>query len=155
MTAEEIEAFFENQEKQLPALPVWRDHKSRDGEVKARIPVEVSGVISDVELEITLKHSDPKYMVIVLIAPACLARLCIGKGHRNRITGETTSLPHFHHWSANKHLTKREAMTLPFCVELPGDVVGRDAAFAWFLKEVGIESPPWLPVKWPEQGVFI
>lgn len=102
----------------------------------------------------TIKSSDPSYLVVVLISPACIARMCIGPDaeHNNRVTGEAIEGPHFHDWSMNKHLPKREAMGLPFCVPLPRGIGDRDAAFAWFLARVGIESPGWFPAKWPDQG---
>ncbi|HUD91234.1 hypothetical protein [Sphingobium sp.] len=154
MTAEEIEAFFSDRAKRLPASPVWRDHSSRVGEQKARLPIEANGVVSQIELEMTLKFSDPDYLVAVLIAPPCIARMCIGveAEHNNRVTGEAIEGPHFHDWSMNRHLPKREAFSLPYCIPLPSEIVGKDAAFSWFLSRVGIESPDWLPVKWPTQG---
>lgn len=154
MTPDEIKAFLGDTKKRLPASPAWRDHQSRVGEMKARMPIEAGGSISRVEMEMTIKPANPDYLVAVLIAPLCIARLCIGPDaeHRNRITGVTSTGPHFHDWRMNAHLPKREASALPYCVDLPGAIVGRDAAFSWFLREVGIESPDWLPVKWPAQG---
>jgi len=154
LTAEEIEAFFSDREKRLPAAPAWRDHSSRVGEQKARLPIEANGAISQIELEMTLKSSDREYLVAVLIAPPCIARMCIGLDveHNNRITGEAIEGAHFHDWSMNRHLPARVAASMPYCVPLPAEIEGRDAAFTWFLDRVGIESPGWLPVRWPDQG---
>lgn len=155
MAPDDVDAFFACRTKVLPAAPTWLSHKSRVGELKARLPIEIDGAVPGPELEITLQTTDPDYIVLVIIAPHCIARLCIGTNHRNRVTGETTTAPHFHPWETNRGLTARLRSTLPFVVELPENVRGRDAAFTWFLDQVGIESPEWLPIVWPSQGKLL
>lgn len=154
LTTEEIADFLASRRKRLPTAPTWRPHKSRDGEVRARLPVDVDGVLVGPEIEVTLRTTDPSYIVIVLLTPECVSRLCIGAGHHNRITGARTEDPHFHKWDDNAHLAARVRANLPFTVSVPTEARTRDAAFAWFLEEVGIESPGWLPVNWPGQGVL-
>lgn len=149
---DDVDAFLSARGKTLPAAPVWAPHKSREGEMKARLPIECDGAIAGPEIEITLRTADPNYIAMVLIMPACVARLCIGTSHRNRVTGGTLTEPHFHRWSDNRNLPTRTRAELPFAELLPEDVRTRDASFAWFLSQVGIESPHWLPVAWPSQG---
>ncbi len=148
----EIDALLADNRKRLPASPRWIEQKQRIGEMRARLPVEVEGETGRAEIEITTRMSDPRWIVIVLLVPQCISRLCIGTGHRNKVTGETTETPHFHAWSDNRHLNARTRETLPFAVTLPSHIASRDAAFAWFLEQTGIESPSWLPVIWPGQG---
>lgn len=154
MTSDEIEAFFADRNKHLPASPSWREHKSRAGEMRARLAIESRGLVSRVEIEMTVRAAAADYLVVVLIAPQCIARMCIGPDteHNNRITGERITGPHYHDWGMNKHLPKREGASLPYCVSLPSGISDRDAAFAWFLQQIGVESPGWMPVKWPAQG---
>lgn len=155
MIRDGIDAFFAANPKTLPAAPVWRPDKSREGTMRARLPIQVSGALSDVELEMTVRSIDRSYLVIVLVARACICRLCIGSGHRNRVTGQSTKDPHFHRWESNRHLSKRIPADLPFHEPIPESAWERSAAFTWFLEQVGIESPSWLPVVWPGQGDLI
>lgn len=152
MNVAEIDALLLSERKRLPAAPQWLPHKSRVGEMKTRIPIEVDGVSSGAEIEVTIRTAIPEYIVIVLLAPECVARLCIGSGHRNRITGETISTAHFHRWADNRHLTARNRAILPYAEILPTEIDTREAAFVWFLRQTGIESPAWLPIVWPGQG---
>lgn len=155
MTVQIIDGLIGNPSKRLPAAPRWIEQRSRTGEMRARLPVEVDGSTGQLQIEITTRLSDASWIVIVLLAPQCISRLCIGTGHRNRVTGETTELAHFHAWADNRHLGARTRETLPFATVLPDHATNRDAAFTWFLEQTGIESPAWLPVIWPGQGGFL
>lgn len=154
MNPDDVDGLFSCANKRLPASPKWLPHNSRDGEMKARLAIEVEGISGRAEIELTVKTSDPNYVVMVVLVPVCVSRLCMGliAGHRNKITGETITEPHFHRWEANRHLTARTRETLPYAEIVPPEIKSRDEAFAWFLEQVGIESPSWLPVIWPGQG---
>lgn len=102
------------------------------------------------ELEIIVQAHAPEALVIVLLAPSCIARLCLGKGHRDRFTRELVFDPHFHSWEANKPSGTTLPQELPRYEILPAIAQSRDEAIAWFLKRAGIESPAWLPVRWPD-----
>jgi hypothetical protein len=117
VTVDEITDFFNAPAKRLPALPQWREVGSRDGERRARLPIEVNGRLAHPELEITVRTTRPNDLIIVLLTPDCVTRLCIGNGHRNKLTGETVTVPHFHRWADNSHLRARLRQTLPFAVQ--------------------------------------
>lgn len=155
MNVDEIDKFLSLPGKTIPAAPAWRDHTSRVGEMKSRIGIAHDGAMTGPEIELTIRLVDPGYVAMVLIVPTCVSRLCIGTGHRNRITGDTLNEPHFHRWSENRHLPARTRETLPHAELLPQGKWTRDAAFVWFLGELNIESPHWLPVTWPGQGVML
>lgn len=155
MNADDISIFLDKRGKILPSVPVWMPDKARSDEMRARLSIEVDGVIAGPEIEMTVRTTEPGYLVIVIVAPKCITRLCLSGGHRNKVTGETIQAPHFHGWSQNRELPARLRETLPFAEPIPSHVQTRDAAFAWFLHEVGIESPDWLPVSWPGQGALL
>ena len=88
---------------------------------------------------------DPKYLIIVLVAPTCIARLCLGLGHVDRRTRERVECAHYHSWEANMPTGK----TLPKLLaeyEIPvPELTNRDDALTWFYQRTGIEfrSPDW------------
>jgi len=153
VTPEQVDQFFEAR-KSIPGSPTWRPN-SRPSERRSRLPVEVEGVLSGVELELVVDLVRPDYLVIVLLAPSCITRLCLSGGHFNRSTREQIEGPHWHSWRANRPAGRSIKTNLSNAERLPDAVDSRDEAFAWFLNEVGIDSPSWAPVPWPQDKGFL
>lgn len=152
MTRDEIDAFFAAPDKRCPAEFEWPAKALRKNERRARQRVEVGGSLSKVEMEIVVRLHEPGFIVIVLLAPTCIARLCLGSPHydsRQRILIEDG---HLHPWEQNRPKGPKLPEKLPDYELLPAEVKDRDAAFAWFLKRYGIESS--MP-EWPDsKGMF-
>ena len=153
MTPEQVDQFFKAQ-KAIPGSPTWRSI-SRPSERRARLPVEVDGILSSVELEVIVDLVRANYLVIVLLAPTCITRLCLLGGHWNRMTREHIDGPHWHPWQANRPTGRSIKSSLTHAEPLPTTVKSRDEAFAWFLNQVGIDSPRWAPVQWPQNEGFL
>lgn len=153
-TCSDIDAFLAARPKTLPAEPEWRMITQRVGERRCYLPIAVSGVISNLTLEMTVNLRDDTYLVINLLAPTCISRLCLSKEHFDRARGEMVEAPHWHCWADNRPQGKRLPRELPHAEGLTGKIASRDDAFAWFLKQIGIESPPW-PLDWPAKDVML
>lgn len=153
VTPEQVDQFFKAQ-KSIPGSPTWRS-SSRPSERRARFPVEVEGTLTGVELELVINLVRSDYLVIVLLVPSCITRLCLSGGHRNRVTREQIEGPHWHPWAANRPTGRSIKTNLPHAEPLPSSVRSRDEAFAWFLNEVGIDFPSWGPMPWPQDEGFL
>lgn len=153
MTPEQVDQFFKAQ-KSIPGTPSWRS-TSRLSERRARLPVEVDGILTSVAIEMIIDLTDANRLVIVLLAPSCITRLCLSGGHWNRATREHIEGPHWHSWSANRPTGRTIKTSLSHADRLPATVRTRDEAFAWFLDQVGIDSPSWTPVQWPQSEGFL
>lgn len=112
-------------------------------------------MLSGVELELIVDLVRANYLVIVLLAPTCISRLCLSGGHWNRATREHITGPHWHSWAANRPTGRSIKTDLSHADPLPANVRSRDEAFAWFLNQVGIDSPSWAPVQWPQNKGFL
>ena len=121
---------------------------TRAGERRTYLPIAVEGVISPAQLEITVYLHDPEYLVINLLAPTCVARACLTLGHFDREAGVFLDVPHFHPWKLNRPKGSALPKELLRAIPIPPEVCSRDLAFAWFLQEIGIESPSW-SLDWP------
>lgn len=139
--------------KTLPAEPEWRTLTSRAGERRCYLPVAVEGAISNVTLEITVNIRDDTYLVINLLAPSCVSRLCLSTEHFDRARGKLVEAPHWHAWKDNRPKGQRLPKELPHATGLAGEIFGRDDALAWFLKQIGVESPSW-QIAWPAKDVM-
>lgn len=153
-TCSDIDAFLAAQPKTLPAEPEWRTLTTRVGERRCYLPIAVEGVMSNLSLEMTVNLRDDSCLVINLLAPSCISRLCLAKEHFDRSRGELVEAPHWHSWNDNRPKGMRLPRELPHAEGLSGIIASRDDAFAWFLKQIGIESPAW-PLIWPPKDVML
>jgi hypothetical protein len=152
---DDVDAFFAARAKSLDAVPDWRTG-NRAGEQRSSIPVAVGGAQSPVSLEMTVRLSDPEYlMALLLVSKKVICRLCTATGHFDRVLGEVIDSSHFHAWSDNRPTGPNLPKHLRNCVTLPSEIVGRAGAFAWFLNETGIASPPWVANGWPRVEAFL
>lgn len=65
--------------------------------------------------------------------------------------------PHYHPWGLNLPKTDRipKGLELKRAVPLDPTIVTHDQAVDFFLAELGIDSPRWLPMDWPYgRGIF-
>lgn len=153
-TCSDIDAFMAARPKTLPAEPDWRIITSRAGERRCYLPITVDGVISNLTLEMTVNLRDDSYLVINLLAPSCISRLCLATEHFDRARGELVEAPHWHSWRDNRPKGKRLPKELLHAEGLAGKIVGREDAFAWFLKQIGVDFPPW-SLTWPPKDVML
>lgn len=153
MTADEIDAFLSIPDKQLPFAPDWR-RGNRADESRATLPIEAWGGITRVKLEIIVRLGRPDYMIVVLLAPKCFVRLCMGTPHRDAISRDLVLEPHWHPWHLNRRGNGVPARLDRYEL-VPAEQRSRDEAFAWFLDQTGIESPRWLPVIWPGRETLV
>lgn len=155
MRKNDVDEFFAASSRTLPARPEWRQ-VNRPGERRSRIGVVVDGRSSGFDIELTVLLADASYLVAVLVGGnACLARLCMGPGHRDVLTRQVITDPHFHGWTANRPASQTLPKRLRHYVILPASAKGRSAGLAWFLGEIGVDSPSWFPPEWPENVGFI
>lgn len=102
MTPFEVDAFIAARPKSLDADPEWRDG-NRIGEKRCSIPVAVAGSQSPISLEMTVRLSDPEFlMALLLVKRKVICRLCMTTGHFDRETGKEIEGSHFHSWQANR-----------------------------------------------------
>ncbi|MET3287057.1 UNVERIFIED_ORG: hypothetical protein ABIC34_003878 [Sphingomonas sp. 1057] len=148
MTVDDVDAFLAAKPKTLPAAPEWLSNTDRVGERRSYLPIAVSGRVSNVQLCMVTKLRDDGYLVLNLLVPQCVTRLCLSLEHHDRRTMETVEAPHWHPWALNRPKHNSLPKRLDRAVNLSGTVSGRDDAFAWFLDGLRIESPPW-PMIWP------
>lgn len=156
MTREELDALFARSEKILPAHPDWREG-TQVGTRRAYLPVTLAGASTGLTVAMTVRAADPGYLVINLLANRiCVARLCLSGGHRDRATRTFVADAHFHRWQDNRPGGSKigKSLKLRKHVDLPASASTRDTAFELFLKECGIESPAWGPMKWPINRVL-
>lgn len=152
MTRDEIDAFFAAVGKRCPAEFEWPVRNLRRNERRARQPVEVGGSISKVEIEIVIRMNEPGFIVIVLLAPTCITRLCLGSPHYDNRQRTLIESGHLHPWENNRPKGARLPEKLSEYELLPAEVIDRDAAFAWFLQRYAIESTT---PEWPDsKGMF-
>lgn len=88
---------------------------------------------------------DPGYLIVVLLAPTCIARLFLGLGHVDRRTRERVECAHYHSWEANRPTGKALPKAL-FNYEIPlPELTDRNDALTWFFQRTGLESrnPEW------------
>ena len=149
MTADEVDAFFRDGVRTLPAAPSWRDG-NRGGEKRASLPIASDGAISRVTLEVTIRLAEPEYLMMLLLCQkAVICRLCMTTGHWDRRSKTLTNQAHFHSWQANRGSRTTIPTNLNRLEIVPDDVSGRDSAFVWFLARNGLTSPPWSGAIWP------
>lgn len=154
MTRDEVDAFFAAKNKTLPAAPEWRQRTARVAERRAYLPIAVGGVITSAQLALIVFVNDPGYLTVNVLAPTCVARLCLSGSHWDRLSGEWLTKPHWHSWTLNRPSHHGLPKELLRAQEVAEDLTSRDVAFAWLLKEIEIESPPW-PLVWPDTGTLI
>jgi hypothetical protein len=155
LTRDDVDQFLSAGSRSLPGRPVWR-MVNRPAERRARIGVSANGLSSDFDIEMTVMLNDPRYLVAVLLGNrTCLARLCMGPAHRDIQTREIVTAPHYHGWKANRPKGQALPKLLRHYVLLPDHLADRAAGFAWFLADLGIDSPAWFPPEWPENVGFI
>lgn len=158
MTRDELSAILTGGHLTLPARPGWRDSESRASERRATLPVYRYG--ADIGLTIVLITflTDRAYLVINLIAGGkCVSRLCMTGGHRDLHSMSVIEGPHFHPWPLNMPKVDRipKNLELKRAVKVPVEIVTHDQAFDFFLEQLGIDSPRWLPLIWPyDQGLL-
>ncbi|USA40246.1 hypothetical protein NCF86_03570 [Pelagerythrobacter marinus] len=154
MNCDQVDAFVAASGKSLPAAPTWIISTSRKGERRCYLPIAVDGVVSGLQLEFTIYMHSANYLVINLLAPQCITRLCTVTPHWDRAIKSLVPAPHIHRWADNRPKGPRLPKTLPHASYLPDLPAGRDAAFRWFLDEIGVESPPWA-MDWPDNEGLI
>jgi hypothetical protein len=151
VTSDEIDRFFTTSGKTLPAAPEWLVTTSRKGERRCQLPVAVGGrIAAGIKVEVTVYMHDPEYLVITVLAPTCVARLCLSTYHNDRRLMLRIPPPHFHRWSQNRPQGPKLPAGLPTAEHVAGLAKNRDAAWYWFLQEVGIDSPAWV-MNWPDE----
>lgn len=145
LDCDEIDAFFAAPGKRCPATFLWPDKAARKNERRARQAIEVDGALSSVEMEIVIRMHEPGFLVVVLLAPMCITRLCLGSAHYDAKRRIIVEQGHLHPWHANRPKGLRIPDKLAEYELLPDTIVDRDAAFAWFLTRHRIESsaPGW------------
>lgn len=157
MTREELDALVARKDKQLPARPDWREG-TQVGTRRAYLPVTLDGASAGLQVAVTAKPARKDYLVANLIANRiCVARLCLSGGHRDRLTRTFVADGHMHRWQDNRPNGSKIGKSLKLLrhTPLPRAVTTRDAAFALFLTECGIESPTWWPMIWPLDQVLL
>ncbi len=147
MTRDEVDAFFANPDKRLPAAFTWRE--TRPNERRATQRVEAGGALSMVSLEVIMRMQERGFLIVILLAPTCIARLCLGGKHRDALTRELITAPHVHKLSPGPHKTQTLPADPPDLEIAPSRIITRDEAFAWFLEYFGIESPL-DALRWPD-----
>jgi hypothetical protein len=118
------------------------------------MPVAADGVLSGMQLTATIRLPDPDYLVIMLLAPPVVARLCLTGSHADRATGTVVVGPHYHPWERNKPAGQKLRERLESLDPSPPKFTSRDEAFAWFCERNGIESPGWA-IDWPSDQGFL
>lgn len=156
MITEQVDAYLAGGDLTLPASPEWREG-NRAGERRCSLPVALNGSVGTMSLEITVKLTDPAYLMVLLLAPGgkVVCRLCMTTGHRDRATGDVINEAHFHSWEANRRPGKAIPKQLVKAELVPPEIRSRDDAFTWFLTRTNISIPPWCPMAWPHgQGLL-
>lgn len=151
MTPDEVDAFLASQNKTLPAQPAWRDDYPRAGERRCYLPVAVNGRIAGPHVEVTVYLNNPEFLVINLLVPSCVMRLCMAGTHRDRARRTMIGAPHIHRWERNRPKGMRLPKELLHAEYIPSVPRDRSAAFAWFLGEAHIDLPS-RPMEWPERS---
>jgi hypothetical protein len=119
------------------------------------MPIAVDGILSKIQMSVTVYLNDPSYLVVMLIAPPCICRLCLTGAHRDRATGETVTGTHFHSWEHNKPKGQKLLESLQHLDPEQPQVTDRDAAIAWFLQRNDIQPLAVNDMGWPlDQGFF-
>lgn len=149
VNANEVDQFLRDGRRSLLAAPEWRIG-NRTGERRSTLPVSHNSSSSTVTLEITVRLLDPDYLMMLLLADrSVFCRLCMTTGHMDRLTKREIDQAHFHSWEANRGTHRNIPKALNNLEIVPNNIMGRDAAFIWFLQRNNIESPSWLPPAWP------
>ncbi|MEJ6010149.1 hypothetical protein [Novosphingobium aquae] len=150
MTRDDVDLFLAAPAKTLPALPDWESRTSRLNERRCYLPITVDGRVSNVHLEMTVMLDNESYLVMNLLAPTCVSRLCLSLEHFDRKQGELIPAPHWHPWPVNRPSKGGLPKNLATAESLVGIIATRDEAFPWFLDRLGIGLPSW-PFEWPKR----
>lgn len=150
MRRDDVDAFLVAAGKTLPTKPEWRTVTQRAGERRCYLPIAVDGRISNIELEMTVNLRNDDFFTINLLAPVCVARLCLSLDHFDRKAGVYVGAPHWHPWHGNRPASQTLPKELRHAESLAGIVSNKKEAFVWFLREFRIDSPAW-PLSWPEK----
>jgi hypothetical protein len=118
--------------------------------MRTSLTVFRDGSASSVSLEMTIRLTDSRYLMMLLLCEKrAICRLCMTTAHWERTSKTLITEGHFHSWEANRGFRNIIPKTLNRLEIVPSEIVGRDAAFVWFLERNGIEPVSWTGSMWP------